>query len=192
MMDATWILLPVVAALALAVGYLFHKASSDRRIGGAEREAPRIPEPAEHDARRILETAQRESEARQRTTELEAREAVLKARTSFEDETRRRERDIQAIEQRVLTKEEEITRKLEQLERRLAEYSDKDKSLVERERRNAETERRLGVALEEQRRKLESIAGLTAEEAKRQLLAQMEDEARREGPLRAVRLGGEA
>ena len=192
MMDATWILLPVVAALALAVGYLLHKASSDRRIGGAEREAHRIAETADRDAKRIVETAQREAEARQRTTELEAREAVLKARASFEDETRRRERDIQTIEQRVLTKEEEIARKLEQLERRLVEYTDKDKGLVDRERRNAETERRLGAALEEQRRKLESIAGLTAEEAKRQLLAQMEGEARREAQLIGMRLEEEA
>ena len=97
MMDATWILLPFVAALALAVGYLLHKASSDRRIGGAEREAHRITETADHDAKRIVETAQREAESRQRTTELEAREAMLKARATFEDETRRRERDIQAI-----------------------------------------------------------------------------------------------
>ena len=192
MMDATWILLVVVAALALAVGYLLHKASSDRRIGGAEREAHRITETAEHEARRIVENAQRESESRQRTTELEAREAMLKARATFEDETRRRERDIQAIEQRVLTKEEEISRKLEQLERRLAEYSDKDKGLVDRERRNTEAERRLGAALEEQRRKLESIAGLTAEEAKRQLLSQMEDEARREAQLMGMRLEEEA
>ena len=52
MMDATWILLLIVAALALVVGYLVHKASSDRRIGGAEREAHRITETAEREARR--------------------------------------------------------------------------------------------------------------------------------------------
>src|SRR5215510_4512407 len=192
MMDATWILVLIVAALALVVGYLVHKASSDRRIGGAEREAHRITETAERDAKRITETAEREAEARQRTTELEAREAMLKARASFEDETRHREREIQTIEQRLLTKEEEIARKLEQLERRLAEYTDKDKGLIDRERRNAETERRLGAALEEQRRKLESIAGLTAEEAKRQLLTQMEDEARREAQLAGMRMEEEA
>src|SRR6185503_16214040 len=192
MMDATWILLPVVAALALAVGYLLHKASSDRRIGGAEREAHRITETADRDAKRMVENAEREAESRQRTTELEAREAMLKARASFEDDTRKREREIQTIEQRLLTKEEEIARKLDQLERRLAEYTDKDKGLLDRERRNTETERRLGVALEEQRRKLESIAGLTAEEAKRQLLFQMEDEARREAQLMGMRLEEEA
>src|SRR5207249_10243 len=45
---------------------------------------------------------------------------------------------------------------------------------------------------EEQRRKLESIASLTAEEAKRQLLAQMEVESRREAQLIGMRLEEEA
>src|SRR5918995_1663859 len=64
--------------------------------------------------------------------------------------------------------------------------------MTARERAVSETERRLASALEEQRRKLETIAGLTAEEAKRQLLAQMEAEARREAQLTAMRLEEEA
>ena len=181
MMDAAWLLLPVVAVVALAVGYLWHKSASDRRIGGAAREA-----------RRIVATAEREAESRRRTSELEARETTLKARADFEDEARRRDREIQAVEQRILTKEEELARKLEQLERRLAEYTDKEQGLVERERRMVDKERRLDSALEEQRRKLESIAGLTAEDARRQLLAQMEEDARREAALIAMRLEEEA
>jgi ribonuclease Y len=181
MMDATWIMLPVVAALALAVGFLLHKASSDRRIGGAEREA-----------RRIVETAEREADTRRKASELETRESMLKARGALEEETRRREREIQSVEQRILGKEEELARKLEQIERRLGEYADKDKALAGRERTVSESERRLASALEDQRRKLESIAGLTAEEAKRQLLGQMEDEARREAQLSGMRLEEEA
>ena len=180
-MEATWIVLPIVAALALAVGFLIHKASSDRRIGGAEREA-----------RRIVETAERDAETRLKSSELESREATLKARAAFDDETRKRERDIQSIEQRILVKEEELARKLDQLERRLGEYTDKEKGLASRERAVGESERRLATALDEQRRKLEIIAGLTAEEAKRQLLGQMEEEARREAQLAGMRLEEEA
>jgi ribonuclease Y len=181
MMDATWIVLPVVAALALAVGFLLHKASSDRRIGGADREA-----------RRIVETAEREADTRRKAAELEIRESTLKSRTSFEEDIRRREREIQSIEQRILTKEEEVARKLDQLERRLDELTAKEKGLGARERTVGESERRLASAMEEQRRKLETIAGLTAEEAKRQLLSQMEDEARREAQLTAMRLEEES
>ena len=78
-MDAIWILLPIVAALALAIGFLLHKTSSDRRIGGAEREA-----------RRIVDNAEREAETRLRAGELESREATLKARAALDDEARKR------------------------------------------------------------------------------------------------------
>jgi ribonuclease Y len=169
------------AAVAVAAGILLHKWSSEKKIGAAEAEA-----------RRIVQGAAREAEANRRTSELEAKEATLKARAAFEDETRRREREIQLIEQRILSKEEELARKLEQIERRLHEYTGKDRELGTREKTIVEKENRLAVALEEQRRKLETIAGLTAEEAKRQLLAQMEAEARREGQLIAMRLEEEA
>src|SRR6185312_10646281 len=98
----------------------------------------------------------------------------------------------QTVEQRASGKEEELARKLQQLDRRSEEYASKERGLVTRERTVTETERRLASALEDQRRKLESIAGLTAEEAKRQLLGQMEDEARREAQLSGMRLEEEA
>ena len=192
MMDATWFVLPIVAALALAVGYLIHKTSTDRRIGGAEREAKRIVDTAERDVAARAAASERDAETRRRSLELEARESTLKARTAFDDETRKREREIQSIEQRILAKEEELARKLEQMERRLGEYGDKERGLVTRERAVTDSERRLASAMEEQRRKLEAIAGLTAEEAKRQLLGQMEEEARREAQLTGMRLEEEA
>ena len=99
---------------------------------------------------------------------------------------------MQQIEQRVLSKEEEIARKLDQLERRLTESGTKDRELTGREKTVGEKESRLAVALDEQRRKLEAIASLTAEEAKRQLLAQMEVESRREAQLIGMRLEEEA
>jgi len=176
-----WIFLPIVALLALAAGWFAHKTSSDRKLGGAEAEA-----------RRIVEAAGREAETRRKAGELEAREATLKARAQFEDEVRRREREVQGVEQRVLAKGEELARKLEQVERRLAEFTDRDRGLAARERALGEKEARLAGALEEQRRKLEAIAGLTAEEARRQLLAQMEEEARREAQLTGMRLEEEA
>jgi ribonucrease Y len=181
MIDAMYLVLPIVAVLAVVAGYLLHKLSSERKIGSAEAEA-----------RRIVESAERDAETRRKSGELEAREATLRARTEFETETRRREREIQSVEQRILAKEEQLARKLEQIERRLNEYTDKERGLAAREKGIFDTENRLSVAVEEQRRRLETIAGLTAEEARRQLLAQMEEEARREAALTAMRLEEEA
>jgi ribonuclease Y len=180
-MEPIWIVLPVVTVVALVVGMLVHKQLTDRKIGSAGAQAERI-----------IGTAEREAETRQKTAELEAREMVLKARGEFETDVRRREREMQQIEQRILTKEEQLARKLEDLERRLGEYTSKDRSLAERERGLADKEARLATALDEQRRKLESIAGLTAEEARRQLVAQMEEDARREAALIGMRLEEQA
>ncbi len=181
MTQPVWFLLPLVAVVALVLGYFLHKQLGERKVGAAGLRAERI-----------LDEAQRDAEARHRSAELEAREIVLKARAEFEAEVRRREREIQQIEQRILNKEEQLARKLDDLERRLADYASRERSLGEREKGVAEKEARLAQAVEEQRRKLEVIAGLTAEEARRQLVAQMEEEARREAALIAMRLEEQA
>jgi ribonucrease Y len=180
-MEPIWIALPIATLVAALLGIALHKWVSDRKVGDAGLRA-----------RRIVGDAERDAEARHRTAELEAKEIVLRARTEFDTEVRKRERDIQQIEQRILSKEEHLARKLEDIERRLSDYTSKERSLGERERTLEDKERRLGSALEEQRRRLEAIAGLTAEEAKRQLVAQMEEEARREAALIAMRLEEQA
>ncbi|MGH7276197.1 MAG: ribonuclease Y, partial [Candidatus Rokuibacteriota bacterium] len=171
----------VIAVLALVIGVLLHKWISDRKIGEAAARA---------DA--IIKDAERDATNRRKTADLEAKEAALKARTSLEEETRRRGREFQQIEQRIFGKEEELARKLDQLERRLNENVTKERDLIAREKASGEKESRLATALDEQRRKLETIAGLTAEEARRQLLATLEQEARREAQLLAMRLEEEA
>ena len=181
-MQGIWLILDsIIAVLALVLGFILHKWISERKIGDASRQAQRIVQEAERDAANRFKTA-----------ELEMKEATLKARSAFEEETRQREGKIQQIEQRVLSKEEELARKLDQLERRLNESVSKERELTNREKSVTDKESRLASALDEQRRKLESIASLTAEEAKRQLLAQMEIEARREAQLMAMRLEEEA
>jgi ribonuclease Y len=190
----TW-LLPVVAVVGLILGYLLQKVSTARTLGDAETRANRILE----DARRLVEQATRESEAkareaeaRIRASELEAKELALRMRAELDQEMRGRQREIQEVERRVLQQEEQLARRLDQLDRRESEGQAHERALAERERVVAANEARLATALEEQRRKLEVIAGLTAEEAKRQLVQQMEAEARREAQLIAMRLEEEA
>ncbi len=194
-MDMVLLLLPLVAILAFLVGYLGQKITTVRTIGDAETRARRIVD----DAKRTVDQAAREAEARLRdaeakirATELEAKEAALRVRAELEQETRSRQKEIQEVERRVLQQEEQLGRRLDQLDRRESEFQGRERSLGERDRRLVETEARLANAMEEHRRKLETIAGLTTEEAKRQLMAQVEVEARREAQLLAMRLEEEA
>jgi len=194
-MDLMLLLLPLVAILAFLVGYLGQKITTVRTIGDAETRARRIVDDAKRhveEAAREAEAKAREAEARIRASELEAKEAALRARSELEQETRSRQKEMQEVERRILQQEEQLGRRLDQLDRRESDFQSRERALAERERRLGETEGRLANALEEHRRKLEAIAGLTAEEAKRQLLAQVEVESRREAQLIAMRLEEEA
>src|SRR3984893_14192749 len=176
------VLLPLVAVLAVFVGYMSHKLSVMRSLGDAETRAKRIV----GDAQRVGE------QARVGAADLEAKEMALKMRGELEQETRTRQKEIQDVERRVLQQEEQLARRLDQLDRRESELQTRDRALGERDKVVSTSEARLSSALEEQRRKLEGIAGLTAEEAKRQLMAQVEGEARRDAHLPGLTVGREA
>jgi ribonuclease Y len=171
----------IVAVIALVVGFFLHKFVTDRRLGEAQQSA-----------HRILEAAERDAAARLKSAELALKEHELKTRAELDEQARRREQEIEAVERRVLAKEEQIARKLDDLDHRLNELTARDRTLAGREKVMSEKELRLEAAVEEQRRKLEVIAGLTAEEARRQLVSQMEVEARREAALIGMRLEEEA
>ena len=201
-MNATAWLLPLAALLGLFVGYFAQKLTTARTLGDADTRAQRILE----DAKRLVDQAARDSEAktregeakvreaeaRIRASELEAKEHALRIRAELDQEGRARQKEIQSVERRILQQEEQLARRLDQLDRRETDAQNRERSMTERERVMTEKEGRLATALEEQRRKLEGIAGLTAEEAKRQLMAQIEIESRREAQLMGMRLEEEA
>jgi ribonuclease Y len=153
--------------------------------------ARRVGDAAEQ-GRRILEDARRDAEACLKDATLEAKEVVYRARVELEGEAKERQKEIQAIERRLGQKEEQVSRRLDQLDRRDREYHAKEEALAGRDRAVRELEARQQGLVDEQRRALERVAGLTAEEAKQRLLAQMEEEARREATLVAMRVEEEA
>ncbi|PYN04417.1 MAG: ribonuclease Y [Candidatus Rokuibacteriota bacterium] len=181
MMDSLAWFDSLVGLLSLLIGILLHKWFTDRRLGDAATAA-----------KKIIAEGQREADGVRKAADLEAREAALKMRAGLEEDARRSERELKQVEQRILAKEEELARKLDQLDRRLTESAEKDRALTARDRALGEREARVAAAADEQRRKLESIASLTAEEAKRQLFTQMEEEARREAALVGMRLEEQA
>jgi ribonuclease Y len=177
------VLLVFVLVLPLAwVGGMFvQRQVSARRIGDA----------TEH-GRRIVEEAQKNAEARLKEATIEAKEVVYRARLDLERELKERQKEAQGLERRLAQKEEQAVRRLDQLDRRDRDYQSREDALASRERGIRELEERHRALIEEQRRQIERVAGMTAAEAKQRLLAQMEDEARREATLIAMRLEEEA
>ena len=173
--------LVVLPPVALFGGMLVQRNLTARKIGDATAES-----------RRVVEDAQKAAEARLKEATLEAKEIVYAARQDLEREARERQKEIQGLERRLVQKEEQVTRRLDQLDRRDHDYRSKEEALGARERGIKQLEERQQALVEEQRRALERVAGLTAEEAKQRLVAQMTEEARREATLIAMRLEEEA
>jgi len=90
----------------------------------------------------------------------------MQARVTFEEESARRRRDIE--------------RREELAEQRLGGLEERARGLELRGRALEERDRTLGTKELEARTRLEQIAGLTAQEAKQELLRRLEDEARNE------------
>ena len=152
----------------------------------------RLRQEAEEQAKRILREAEREVEARRREAELEVKDKMLQARTEFEQESRTRREEVLSLEKRLNQREEILDRKLEVLDRRDRELTTAEQGLRARDQAVSQQEARWQQLVDEASRRLEQVAGLSAEEAKAQLIKAMEEEARIEAAGRIKRLEDEA
>ncbi|MQL52866.1 ribonuclease Y [Desulfofundulus thermobenzoicus] len=160
------VIIPIIAAVvAFAIGYLMRKYLAEARIASAEAEA-----------RKIIEEAEKVAEAKKREAILEAKEEVLKLRNEMEREHKERRSELQRLERRLMQKEETLDRKIEGIER-------KEETLNRKEAEIDNTRARLEDLYKRQVSELERISGLTSEEARQQLLADVEKEVQHEAAL---------
>jgi ribonuclease Y len=170
----------VLGVLGLAIGALLGNTVR-RRISQGRVEA------AERDAAKILAEAQ----TKQKEILLEGKEEAIRLRAQVEGELKERRAEALKLEQRVAQREENLDRKLEALERR-------NESLDEKEKELARTRAELDELRKKQLEEIERISGLTSQEARDILLAEVEKEAREDANRRVraveaeVREEGEA
>jgi ribonuclease Y len=133
------------------------------------------------EAERIRTEATKGAEAKLREASIEAKEKVLAARAEFDKTVQARRQEITALENRVLSKEENLDRKLSAQERREEEFGRKEKGLSDQQRKLDDMQGEIQKVIDDQRKRLEQISGLTAVDAKRDLVKSIENEARVEG-----------
>ncbi|MHB2024650.1 MAG: ribonuclease Y [Mycobacteriales bacterium] len=194
--------LGVVIAGLVVVGLLIALVVLAQRLGRASRPAApdglaptaAAAEPAglraADVAREVRERAAREAEAIRERAERQARDEVVAARQRAEDEVHQLREDARALKEEM----HELKGDLERREARLAEREERLDGemhrLEQRDRELAEEAARLEagrseLAREEQARRaeLERIAGLTAADAKAELVATIETQAKREAAV---------
>jgi len=136
---------------------------------------------AGEEAARVVEEAQKKAETLSKEADLEIKDTLFKLKSEFDAETKETRAELKKREARLMNKEENIDRKIEQFERRDREFSRKERHLTKREGKLERKELEYNELLEEQKRQLEKISGLTADQAKELLIRAMENEARYEG-----------
>ena len=175
------VLLVVGLAGGLGIGLLIKGRVAGGRIKDAEAEAARI-----------VTAAEREAETKRKEAMLEAKDKLYQARADFEKENREKRQEIQNQERRLTQKEENVEKKVDLVDKREADVVRRERELTAREKVAIEKEERFENGLREQRQMLEKIANMTAEEAKRQLMVNMEDEAKFEAAKSIKRIEDEA
>ena len=126
----------------------------------------------------ILRQAEQEAEALKKEKILQAKEKFLELKDQHEKAVSQREKKIQDIELKIREKESRINSQLEEINRKEKELAKKidllDRQAETLERKNQEVEK----LRQSQIHQLQVISGLTAEEAKSQLIENLKDEAK--------------
>jgi ribonuclease Y len=175
----------IFAMLALliggAIGYFLRNKIMQSRIADARAAADKIIEAAKKEADTLLKEAQ-----------IQAKDIVLQAKIEWENEIREERRELQASEKRLLQKGESLERKQGHLDSKEEELGRKEQSLNDRLAQHGKKEKEVDSLLQKQREKLESLSGITAEEAKTRLMEEMESAARHDCAKRIKQIEDEA
>ncbi|QFG25610.1 ribonuclease Y [Actinomadura sp. WMMB 499] len=162
----------LVTLVALVIVILWRPGASGKaaaEMARAQSEADEVRADADREARKLIEGA--EGEARRLATE--ARTAAEQEARAVRDELRGLREDLERREARLAEREQRLDGEV----RRLTEWSAR---LTEDKRALEERGRELDGVAEERRLVLERTAGLTAEQAKSELVASIENQAKRE------------
>jgi ribonuclease Y len=153
-----------VAALAVGlligvlVGRALRKKFAESKIGSAELEA-----------KRLLDEAAKQAETKKKETLLEAKEEILRQKNESEREIKERRNEITRTERRLTQKEDNIDKKADALDRK--------NEILEKKLKEADTvKEEIEAVLQQHKERLEEIAGISADEARSELMQRVEAE----------------
>ncbi|MFO7839535.1 MAG: ribonuclease Y [Desulfosalsimonadaceae bacterium] len=181
-MEGAYILMFIVGGV---LGFLGSQMLRERLAGQKIKDA-------EEKASMIIDSAERKADSLVKEAQLEAKDRLFKMKSDFDAETADSRAELKKQERRLQQKEENLDKKNEQIEQQEQEVERKQKELQKREADLQGREKHYNEIIEQQRKQLEEISGLTSEGAKELLLQSMENEARHEGAKLVKRITSEA
>ncbi|MDD3645554.1 MAG: Rnase Y domain-containing protein, partial [Bacteroidales bacterium] len=157
----------VGTGVGIALSYTFLKKAITKNSLNIQKEAEALMKKSVEDAELV-----------KKERILQAKEKFLQLKSEHEALVNEKNQQIASAENRIKQKENTLNQKMEDLNRKINENNqlrdNLNKQLASAEAKNAELDKQTAI----QKEKLESIAGLTSQQAKEQLMYLMEDEAR--------------
>ena len=163
--------LSVLAAICLSggVGFYLNKHLNAKRIGDATELATRI-----------VEESRKEAQAQKKEILLQGQDELFNQKRELEHEFKERERELKARDRKLQEQGERLEEKLEKATEKEHDLLSVEKDLSKKERKLAELEETLNERIDEQEHRLQEVSGLTAEEARQRLFAEIESRTRHE------------
>lgn len=166
----------ISVVVGIVIGYTIRWVFASRRLKEAEGRAAEI-----------LESANKEVDSRKKEVELYGKELEIKLRQEFEEETKQRRDEIQGIERRLLQREENLEKRVDLLEKKEKDIEKRQAVVHDQERAVVEQRDALNKIISEEKQRLQTIASMTEEDAKKLLLSRVDEELLHEKAVRIRR-----
>jgi len=177
-----WVLVFVVAVVAgIIIGFILKQVLAAREIKSSKTLMARMAEEAKKEAETIKKEAI-----------LQAKENLLKMKAELDSESKERRNDFEARDKRIRSKEENLDKRIDTLAQKESAIEGREKSITGKEASIEDKRRKLDALLHEQQEKLEKIAGISPEEAKKILIQSMEAEAKQDAAALIRKIEDEA
>ncbi|TLM78023.1 MAG: ribonuclease Y [Actinobacteria bacterium] len=128
---------------------------------------------AQESAERIVADAEKQAETIKKEALIEAKDQIFRMKAEAEEEAKERRKDLTALETRLIQREESIERRAEAQDKREHQLSSQQGQIQAREKQ-------IEDIIAEETRKLESLAGMTADQAKEELVARIREDVNRD------------
>jgi ribonuclease Y len=176
------IIIGVVITLIVAAGAYFVGNKLNKKDSGL------ILKQAEELASKVLDDARREADTITKEAQLKAKDAALQAKEEHERKTSEKNRDLQALEKRLAQKEENHDKKSALIDQKEMDVLKKEQAVSQKEQALDQRDEELKKAAGVQHARLEQISGMSAAEAKKELMNAMENEAKHDAAkiIRAI------
>jgi len=165
-------LIPFIGLLVVAVSIFFIGFWASKKIAqGKLRDTETL-------VKKMLDDAGKAAENIKKAAEIDSKEKYYQARIDFEKETEGKRKELESVQRTIHERELNLDKKLEIVEKKEKEVAKMSEELLVRERVVKSKDEKLTQLITEQNARLERIAGLSAEEAKRELIENLREEAR--------------